>query len=724
MSRAATRERQAARRGAPPFGPHDILDLPSLVAKLATPTEPVAEFLQSRFSEPMRQALASFKPSGGDARAVEQRLLDELNAIAQGDLIYERQRFAAVTFCKDTRILLTQRPRGERLARLNRLLLGDAFPAELRSVARKVDLRQTAYRATRPLAGSGGKRTMPLGKVLVRVAAVLLVLACGLAVARPAYRAYKTWGAKRSEAQATAFMAAGDYRKASLAARKALSMRPTRVEATRIMARLAELSGLPDAIKWRQRLVDLEPAAASNKLDLARTALMLQNPFVAQMSLQNIPEADRNTSEYHQVAAMLEMTKGRLAQAEHHLAEASRIDPDNPLLQLNLAVLHLQSEDAAVVDDAQAKLAALAKEPKTRRSALQHLIQFAVQKKDLARALQLSDELVADPQTTFEDRMLRLSILHEAKAATLEQSLETLRREAEERPERIHALANWMIRHERAGGALEWLLALPEERRQQQPVTMAISDCYIGLQDWAKLEEYLKGKDWEYQEFLRLAVLAGAAAKQNDAAQAKSLWQSAVAEATESLRALQTLVRMAQAWRWHQEREDLLWLIAERFPSEGRALQALEDWYAQRGNTRGLNRLYAHLVSSSLKEVSESLKFVVAKNNLASTLLLLKQQLPRAHELARDVYQVKPDNAAFAATYAYSVHLQGNTAEGIQALETLKPEMLDVPAVAAYYGVLLAANGQADKARKYLELARKGKLLPEELALVEQALQP
>jgi hypothetical protein len=253
---------------------------------------------------------------------------------------------------------------------------------------------------------------------------------------------------------------------------------------------------------------------------------------------------------------------------------------------------------------------------------------------------------------------------------------------------------------------------------------MAISDCYIGTQDWPKLEAYLKEKNWEHQEFLRLAVLAGASARQNDPAKAKSLWQSAVAEATGSLRALQVLLRLSGDWRWNQEREDLLWLIAERFPSEGMALQALEDWYVQQGNTRSLNRLYTHIVNSSLKESSESIKFVVAKNNLASTLMLLNQQLPRAHDLASEVYKFKSDNAAFATTHAFSLHLQGNTPEAVRVMETLTAEMREIPAVAAYYGVLLAAQGETAKARKYLEIAQKSKLLPEERKLVEQALKP
>ena len=55
-------------------------------------------------------------------------------------------------------------------------------------------------------------------------------------------------------------------------------------------------------------------------------------------------------------------------------------------------------------------------------------------------------------------------------------------------------------------------------------------------------------------------------------------------------------------------------------------------------------------------------------------------------------------------------------------LEKLKPDQLANPVTAAYYGVLLAASGDAAKARKYLELASRTKMLPEEKALVQAAL--
>ena len=101
--------------------------------------------------------------------------------------------------------------------------------------------------------------------------------------------------------------------------------------------------------------------------------------------------------------------------------------------------------------------------------------------------------------------------------------------------------------------------------------------------------------------------------------------------------------------------------------------------------------------------------------------MLLKLNLSSAHELAKEIHVERPEDAVVTSTYAYSLHLQGRTKEGLTALEKLKPEALEDPPVALYYGFLLSAAGQTNKAGKYLELARQATLLPEEKTLLAQA---
>ena len=109
------------------------------------------------------------------------------------------------------------------------------------------------------------------------------------------------------------------------------------------------------------------------------------------------------------------------------------------------------------------------------------------------------------------------------------------------------------------------------------------------------------------------------------------------------------------------------------------------------------------------------------KNNLAATSLLLKVNVNKAYELAKELYTERPDHAIIASTYAFALHLRGNTREGVAVLQKYKPEALEDPSVAPYYGVLLSAAGQPAQARKYLGLAPLAKLLPEEKQLLDNA---
>jgi hypothetical protein len=54
-------------------------------------------------------------------------------------------------------------------------------------------------------------------------------------------------------------------------------------------------------------------------------------------------------------------------------------------------------------------------------------------------------------------------------------------------------------------------------------------------------------------------------------------------------------------------------------------------------------------------------------------------------------------------------------------METLTPEELHKPEIAAYYGIILAARDEPARAGEFLDLGEKATLLPQEKALIEKA---
>jgi hypothetical protein len=108
-----------------------ILDQPAFAARLATGIDAVSVFLRPKLDPLVRADLASFAPTNANARPLLSALAKDINLVLSGPSIYGATRFVQVTLRPETVELLRQNPHGWQLARLNKLLLEDAYPAEL-----------------------------------------------------------------------------------------------------------------------------------------------------------------------------------------------------------------------------------------------------------------------------------------------------------------------------------------------------------------------------------------------------------------------------------------------------------------------------------------------------------------------------------------------------------------------------------------------------------------
>jgi Flp pilus assembly protein TadD len=133
-----------------------------------------------------------------------------------------------------------------------------------------------------------------------------------------------------------------------------------------------------------------------------------------------------------------------------------------------------------------------------------------------------------------------------------------------------------------------------------------------------------------------------------------------------------------------------------------------------KGDTEGLHRVLSRTLEADPSDL-------VARNNLALLSLLLGRDTDKTLSWTTDLYGKNSANALFASTHAFALYKTGRTAEGIKVFEKLREDQLRNPSVAAYYGVLLAADGQVDKARRFLDLAARTTLLTEEQRLLADA---
>jgi hypothetical protein len=103
-----------------------ITDSAAFLGKLTTGPDAMPVFLRSRLQDSVKADLAS-----ANAKAVISALVKDLNQVISGPSIYDKARFSGVALRPETEQLLKQNPSGLQLARLNKLLLEDAYPAEL-----------------------------------------------------------------------------------------------------------------------------------------------------------------------------------------------------------------------------------------------------------------------------------------------------------------------------------------------------------------------------------------------------------------------------------------------------------------------------------------------------------------------------------------------------------------------------------------------------------------
>ena len=548
-----------------------------------------------------------------------------------------------------------------------------------------------------------------------------IIILCCIAVLLTGYvgyRSYKVWKCSHLMGLAHEFLAKADGRNALLCVQQVLRSDPHNLDATRVMAQLAEAGRSPSALLWWGKVVELNPHSLNDRLALAQTALLLHDYATATNALAGVDQTGRNTVAYHSVAGVVAEAANQPAQAEAQFLEAARLDPQNESVQLNLAVVRLGGSND--LDQAEARISlqrisSSATNAFLRCQALRELAMDALRHRQADEALSWSKRLLQETNSTFQDRLLQLDVLKATRNTGFRPALTAFQREARNNPVSIADLATWQMANTSPQDALTWLRSLPANMQTNQAVEVLVAECCTMLKDWHGLQSSVEKQNWAELEFMRHAFLSRALRGQDLADSSKAEWELALQAAKGQLTPLRMLFRLAAQWNWESEGEDILRTIVNRYPDEKSAEQMLIQALYATGQTRSLMQLF----SMESQRVPSDLS---TKNDLAMTAMLLNAQELKPYDLAREVYQKSPANASYVSTYAFSLYLQKKNAEALKLMQTLKPQQLQDPSIAGYYGLILKATGDRARARTYLNWASsKGHLLPEEKKLFNQA---
>jgi predicted Zn-dependent protease len=540
------------------------------------------------------------------------------------------------------------------------------------------------------------------------VGILLLLLAITIALVWPPLGAYLD---DRAMEQAMVYRALGDTRSAVLATTRILEQNSNNLKAARFMAEMAEQAGSPAALHWRRHIGNLE-RTDPNLLAWATQAIRFGDLRVAQIALSRVSTNGQASLWFHQTAAMLALQERKPQEAYKYFAVVARLAPSNRINQLNLATVQLVAGDAQATMAARKSLEGMRAEETLRLPALRALAGDSERRRDTNHAVQFAGELAREPKATLADKLQFLAALRLAGSADVATQLARMQRDVI-LAEDVHLVAGWMTAQGMARQAQAWMERLPDHLRSATSAQLALAESLAILRQWEKLRALTRTGNWRNQEHMRLVLLAYAMRGLGDHPGAQRQWNQAVLAAGSDSKNLLALGRMAGNWRWDAEAEQVWWVLGRRpGPEQAGALRSLYNLYSLRGDTKQLLRACHAL----LKLNSDDL---VSKNNVA---MLSGENLAEARRWAEEGYRAQPANPGYASTYAFALMGQQRAKEARAVLGKIDAEWFKAPSMAACYGLVLAAAGEPQRAREYLErAARSNQLLPEEMMLVNTA---
>jgi hypothetical protein len=528
-------------------------------------------------------------------------------------------------------------------------------------------------------------------------------------------RAYSVFESQHLTRRGTAYLGAGDLRQAALSGRRALQLNPGNIAAIRLVARVAESSGDKSALDWRRKALELQPKSAEDAIALSNSALQFNDKALAEKTLQGIDESERNTAEFHAAAARLAEAQKKFPEAENHWSKAVELAANNGGYRLQFALALLRMGDAQKREKALSLLQELRADEKQRAAATRALIMDgAMQHWPGDKLLVLCQELIGYPGATFSDRLLYLDILRQSRDPKFIEYLTNVEKEVSTKPADLAALLSWMKANGMSLLAIDFARTLPKDQVNKWPVSLALTEAYTKLADWSLLEDAIKNQNWGQYELLRHAYLAMALRNMDKRAASDREWTTAQKDADTKVETLTALSRAASEWGWKDEANEVLWNLSKQPEAQAETLETLYQRYLADGDTPGLYRVLTKFAELRPQDMA-------IQNNLAQVGLLLDVDRGRISRLAEEAYNKDRSNPAFAATYAFALYTRGDASGAVRVMNAFNETQLMDPPIAAYYGVMLAAAGDATKAKQYLAAGETAKLLPEEKALITKA---
>jgi tetratricopeptide (TPR) repeat protein len=538
----------------------------------------------------------------------------------------------------------------------------------------------------------------------------------GSALGGPLTR-YRLWQSEQATNAALKAFRNKRTEEAEINARRALQLNPLNLQALDLMAQLSAANSPHVSLTLRQRIAQLMPHSAEAWLNEAEAAIAADEFETAQNALQKVPVPEHGIR-FFRDSGNLALGMNNRSEAMSFFTAAAQLPGAAPADRFNLDALALFSGGEEQVTAAREELERLAGDPALAVKSHRLLASYCITHQMPERAQGHIDYLLGLPQVQFEDVLLALDLFQASDPAKYTALLNNCfaRFKGDALP--ASQLVRWLNEKSRLADARDSEAKVDRAVVLSPVYRAALADTFVRERDWTGLHEWSKGDPpWGVNEYLRIAYQLKARRELNTITVSEALneWQRALAHADQHADWTAVLYQLALGWGWRTEAEKSLWAAADGTMAQRDALFLLWRWYERDKNTSGLFRVANRMLELNYSDRS-------ARNNVVMLGSLLGINNHAFREWARENWENDDGkHPQFGTTYAFILYRQGNVADAVRVLDGIGPEAFQNPSDALYAGVIRAASGDREDARRLLEKASDADLLPEEKQLLVQS---
>ncbi len=535
------------------------------------------------------------------------------------------------------------------------------------------------------------------------------------ALARPGFHLLKSWRSGTFVRRAEAALARGDLEAAQEQSLLALQLRPSRLEALRVLAHVADQKHDPNGPKLWRHIVQQNGAIDQDRTSLGEAALRENAPDVVAEQLAVLLGRPSPTRETYLLAGLLAVRQHQAALARGWFQKALELDPAYANASINLGRVELRmGRDRAEQEQGLSRLQQLGMRPDdigldSLRSIVQWGVEYPAQ---LPYDEKWADRLRKHPRAGIQDRCLAADWEIKKDPRREKDLVSTVTAAAAHAPpEERREAGVWLNHH----GLYEKTLSVfPPDPKSPDTMALVQLDALAALGRWNQIRDFLKQGALKDQPVLRTLFSARVAREQGDRQLFELGWRQALREAGGKPGTLDYLIMYAERLGEWSLCADACEALSQQPEFQSAALLKLVPLYERLGETRKLFQTMKRLLVLRPDDTA-------VLNDTAYLGLLLGDSTAKASERAQAVYFSNPQLPAFAVTYALSRLKEGRPAEAVKVLEAIPRAQLTAPGWQAVHAASLAAMGRRKEAASVAAAIPRARLKFEEKKLLSDS---